>query len=242
MLHGRSGPAARDGDMTFGDLVRGMGAAAFLTCAGGAVAQTSEPAPPLDPPSTIDPRPVQTAPVQTAPVQNAPLQSGPAQPAPAAPQHTEAVTGQETVLNPLPVLSKSGSASWAEGFDTIVAALKATAAEMDRLGLKRSGEVMIAYTTSDEAGFEFEAQIPFSGDTTERPQNGITVGASFSGRALKFAYKGSFADMDLTYEAIANYLDARNMEAQDIYIERYVTDPAVTAPDALEVEIYIPLR
>lgn len=210
--------------MTFGDLVRSMCAAAFMFCAAGAAAQTAAPAPPLSPPSTVDPRPAQPA------------------PAPAAPQHPDAVTGTETVLNPMPVLSKGGSSSWSEGFDTIVATLKAITAEMDRLGLKRAGDAMIAYTSSDDAGFEFEAQIPFSGATTERPQGGVTVGASFSGRALKFSHKGSFADMDTTYEAIANYLDARNIEGQDLYIERYVTDPVATPPDALEVDIYVPLR
>ncbi|MEP9376768.1 GyrI-like domain-containing protein [Aquabacter sp. CN5-332] len=228
--------------MTFGDLVRSMCAAAFMFCAASAAAQTATPAPPLSPPSTVDPRPVQTAPVQGVPAQPAPAQPAPAPASPAEAQHPDAVTATETVLNPMPVLSKGGSSSWTDGFDTIVATLKTITAEMDRLGLKRSGDPMIAYNSSDDAGFEFEAQIPFSGATTERPQGGVAVGASYSGRVLKFSYKGSFADMDNTYEAIANYLDARSIEAQDLYIERYVTDPVATPPDALEVDIYVPRR
>ena len=149
---------------------------------------------------------------------------------------------EDAVLAPVPVLTKKGSASWEAGFDIIVQTLKAVTAEMTRLGLKRSGDVTILYTASDDAGFEFEAQIPFEGATTEKPRDGVMLGASFAGKALKFTHKGTFADMDVTYEAIANTLDVKNLEAQDSYLEIYRTDPMVTPPDALEVDIYVPLR
>ncbi len=222
--------------MTFGDLVRGICASAIVLWSAQGVAQNAPAAaPPLSPPTMVDPGPTQTAPVQ-------PVPPDPADAAPATPQHPDAISGEQVVLNPMPVLTKSGSASWSDGFDAIVAALKAITAELDRMGLQRAGDVMVAYNSSDDAGFEFEAQIPFSGATTEKPQGGVALGASYSGRALKFVHKGSFADMDNTYEAVANYLDARNIEAQDLYVERYKTDPVTTPPEALEVEIYVPLR
>ncbi|MEW6257838.1 MAG: GyrI-like domain-containing protein [Pseudomonadota bacterium] len=150
--------------------------------------------------------------------------------------------GEPVVLNPMPVLTKAGTSSWDEGFDTIVATVDAILAEMNRIGLKRAGEVMIAYTQSDEAGFEFEAQVPFSGDSAEKPREGVKMGASYSGRVMKFHHSGSFADMDTTYEGVANYLDSRNIEGQDFYIERYLTDPTSASPEALEVDIFVPLR
>ncbi|MBA4791662.1 MAG: GyrI-like domain-containing protein, partial [Rhizobiales bacterium] len=156
--------------------------------------------------------------------------------------HTDSVVGETMVLNPSPVLIKSGSASWEEGFDTIVATVDAITTEMNRLGYKRAGEVMISYTSSDEAGFEFEAQVPFTGDSTDKPRDGVKIGASYAGRVMKFHHSGSFADMDTTYEGIANYLDSRSIEGQDFYIERYVTDPSTAAPEALEVDIFVPLR
>lgn len=214
-------------------------------------------APPASPSAPAPTAPATPAPATPSPGTTAPATPAPVTPAPAAPpqaapgesvppaqgaQHPDAVTGEMTVLNPMPVLTRTGTSSWAEGFDNIVLALDAITAQMGRLGLKRAGEAMIVYTSSDEAGFEFEAQIPYAGESTERPGDDVKIGASYSGRVMKFHHSGSFADMDLTYEGIANYLDSRSAEAQDFYIERYRTDPTTTEADALEVDIFVPLR
>lgn len=217
-------------------------------------AQTA-PAPPAAPPPAAaesTPAPAAGAAQTQAPAANpaAPLAGTPppatATPAPApgpsGPAHTDTVTGETMVLNPVPVLTKTGTSSWEDGFDTIVATLAAIQAEMNRIGLKRAGEVMISYTQSDEAGFEFEAQVPFTGDSAEKPRDGVKIGASYAGRVMKFHHSGSFADMDTTYEGVANYLDSRSIEGQDFYIERYVTDPSTASPEALEVDIFVPLR
>ncbi|MFG1463800.1 GyrI-like domain-containing protein [Xanthobacter sp. DSM 24535] len=180
------------------------------------------PSSPLSPPAGVEPRSVQTQPLT----------------APSAP----AFTGEEAQLTTFPVLAKTGSASWDTGFETIVATLKTITAEMNRLGLKRAGDVMVVYTASDDAGFEFEAQVPFTGATTQKPQGDVKLGASFAGKVYKFTHKGSFADMDDTYESIANFLDDKNIAAQDLYIEQYRTDPQTTAPDSLVVDIFVPVR
>lgn len=210
---------------------------------------TATPAAPATPPpaqGTTEAAPAQPAPTppQTPPSQTPPQQAAPGEavPPPTGAQHPDAITGEMTVLNPMPVLTRTGTSSWAEGFDNIVLALDAITAQMGKLGLKRAGEAMIVYTSSDEAGFEYEAQIPFSGESTEAPGDDVKIGASFSGRVMKFHHSGSFADMDTTYEGVANFLDARNVEAQNFYIERYLTDPATSEPDALEVDIFVPVR
>lgn len=151
-------------------------------------------------------------------------------------------SGEGAVLSPVAVAVKSGQSSWDEGYDSIVAALNAVQAEMDKLGLKAAGDVMVVYTQSDDAGFEFEAQIPYSGTPSGTPGKGIKLAQSFNGKALKFPHRGSFADMDDTYEQIANFLDSRNLTALDLYIEQYHTDPRVTAPDQLVVDILVPVR
>ncbi len=181
------------------------------------------------------------APVPPAP---APTSPAPAVPPPptmhGAPQTV--FTGEGIVMTPVPVLSKSGSSSWDEGYDSIVGSLKAIQVEMDKLGLTQAGQVFVVYTQSDDAGFEYEAQIPFSGATSDKPGNNVRLAASFNGKALKFMHKGSFADMDDTYEQIANYLDARNVTALEFYIEQYHTDPRTTPPDQLLLDILVPVR
>ena len=48
--------------------------------------------------------------------------------------------------------------------------------------------------------------------------------------------------MDLTYEAITNYLDDKQLEAKDLFIEEYATDPVKTAPDKLVVNVFVPVK
>jgi effector-binding domain-containing protein len=48
--------------------------------------------------------------------------------------------------------------------------------------------------------------------------------------------------MDNTYEAITNYLDEKRLDAQDLFIEEYVTDPLTTAEDKLVVNVFVPVK
>jgi effector-binding domain-containing protein len=48
--------------------------------------------------------------------------------------------------------------------------------------------------------------------------------------------------MDTTYEAITNYLDEKQLDAKDMFIEEYETDPVTTPEDKLVIDVYVPLR
>ena len=151
-------------------------------------------------------------------------------------------SAEEIELASVPVLIVTGSGSWDDAYDTLVGAAKAGEAELSRLGLTRAGEVMVVYTASDDRGFEFEVQFPFSGTTTQKPSGAIKLGASQAGKVLRFRHVGTFSDMDNTYELIFNYLDAKNLTAGDFYIERYRTDLATAAPEALEIDVLVPVE
>ena len=43
----------------------------------------------------------------------------------------------------------------------------------------------------------------------------MSVGQSPEGKALKFVHRGSYDNMDNTYEAITNHLDDKKLEAKD---------------------------
>ena len=70
----------------------------------------------------------------------------------------------------------------------------------------------------------------------------MSVGKSPEGKALKFVHRGSYDNMDNTYEAITNHLDDKKLEAKDTFIEEYITDPLKTAEDKLVINVYVPLR
>ena len=48
--------------------------------------------------------------------------------------------------------------------------------------------------------------------------------------------------MDSTYEAITNYLDDKQLEAKDLFIEEYVSDPVTTDQDKLVVNVLVPMK
>src|ERR1700749_3678 len=61
-------------------------------------------------------------------------------------------------------------------------------------------------------------------------------------KALKFVHRGSYDNMDNTYEAITNHLEEKKIETKDIFIEEYITDPLKTAEDKLVINVYVPLK
>lgn len=154
----------------------------------------------------------------------------------------DAFAAEETELAAVPVLIVSGTASWDDAYDALVGAAKTGEAELSSLGLTRSGDVMVVYTESDDRGFSYEVQLPFSGATSRKPSGTVKLGASQAGKVLKFSHSGTFADMDNTYELIFNYLDMKNLTAGDFYIERYRTDLLTAAPEALEIDILVPVQ
>ena len=68
------------------------------------------------------------------------------------------------------------------------------------------------------------------------------VGQAPAGKALKFVHRGAYDAMDSTYEAITNYLDDKGLEAKDLFIEEYASDPVTTAQDKLVVNVFVPVK
>ena len=85
----------------------------------------------------------------------------------------------------------------------------------------------------------FSFRPPFRSPRRRRRRRAATsrVGTSPEGHALKFVHRGSYDGLDNTYEAITNYLDERRLEAKDMFIEQYVTDPLSTNEDHLVVNV-----
>ena len=98
----------------------------------------------------------------------------------------------------------------------------------------------VAITCHD--GFDFQAAIPLTEPPKGKPAGAIKVGQSPEGRALKFVHRGTYDEMNQTYEAITNYLDEKQLEAKDLFIEEYVTDPVTTPEDKLVINIYVPIK
>jgi len=212
-----------------------------------ALAQSPTPAPPAAstpaPASPATPSPVPAAgPTPSASQTPAPPAAAatPAPPAPGLVQKADPF-GEEITLTPKTVVVTKGTANWDTAFDTLVESLKTVSALLDKQGIKSSGNSMIVYTSTDDTGFTFLAEIPVEQEPKNLPK-AISMGKSPDGKALKFVHRGSYENMDNTYEAITNHLDDKKLEAKDTFIEEYITDPLKTAEDKLVINVYVPLK
>src|ERR1700736_2510363 len=166
----------------------------------------------------------------------------PATPPPAAaPVQTADPFGEQITLEPKTVVIIKGNANWDSAFDTLIDSFKSLSALLDKQGIKPSGNSMIVYTSTDDTGFTYLAEMPVDQDPKNLTKD-MSIGKSPEGKALKFVHRGSYDNMDNTYEAITNHLDDKKLEAKDTFIEEYITDPLKTAEDKLVINVYVPLK
>ncbi|CAN7749599.1 GyrI-like domain-containing protein [Bradyrhizobium sp. LjRoot220] len=149
--------------------------------------------------------------------------------------------GEQFTLEPKKVLVMKGTATWDAAFDTLIDSFKALTAVLDKQGIKSTGNAMIVYTSTDDSGFTFLAEIPVDQEPKSLTKD-MSIGKSPEGKALKFVHRGSYDNMDNTYEAITNHLDDKKLEAKDTFVEEYITDPLKTAEDKLVINVYVPLK
>jgi effector-binding domain-containing protein len=150
--------------------------------------------------------------------------------------------GEEVTLVEKTIVYVSGSGIWDSAFETIVNGFKTVNSAMTKLGLTANGAPMTIYTVTDDTGFQFQAAVPVAQAPTMPADSGITVGKSPVGKALKFVHRGSYDAMDATYELITNYLDEKQLEVKDLFVEQYMKDPIATPEDDLVIEVYVPLK
>jgi effector-binding domain-containing protein len=210
---------------------------------GSAMGQSPPAAPPAaSTPATPAPAPSATpAPPPAETKSPADVPSTAQTPATPAPVQTADPFGEEITLAPKPVVVIKGTANWDAAFDTLMESFKTLSALLDKQGIKRAGNPMIVYTATDDTGFTYLAEIPVDQDPKNLTKD-MSIGKSPDGKALKFVHRGSYDNMDNTYEAITNHLDDKKLEAKDTFIEEYITDPLKTAEDKLVINVYVPLK
>lgn len=199
----------------------------LVLAAGPAAAQIAAP-PAQSQPAPAEPMPP-AAPPTPGMASPSPLQTGDA-------------FGAEVTLPERTIVYLKGHTNWDAAFDTLVDAFKSLKEYLDKQGIKPNGPAMTIYTQTDDTGFSFEAAMPVAEAPKDPPKGDIAVGQTPSGKALKFVHRGSYDAMDSTYEAITNYLDEKRLEAKELFIEEYATDPLTTSPDKMVVNVFVPVK
>ena len=176
---------------------------------------------------------------QTPPASpNAPTQIAP----PTTLSHPGDVFGEDGTISAKTIVYVKGTGTWDKAFEIIRSSLKKINSYLDKEGIKPDGLSLTIFTATDDTGFDYEAAVPIAAPPKNPPHGDLAVGQSPEGQALKFVHRGSYDDLDNTYEAITNYLDDKRLEAKDMFIEEYVTDPATADAKKLVVNVYVLIK
>lgn len=150
--------------------------------------------------------------------------------------------GEEVQLPDRTLVYIKGHTNWDTAFDTLIDSFKSLNDYLVKQNIKPVGPYLTVYTETDDTGFSFQAGVILARPLANPPKGDIASGKAPAGKALKFVHRGSYDSMDTTYEAITNYLDDRNLEAQDLFIEEFATDPTKSDPNSLVINVYVPVK
>ncbi len=215
-------------------------------------AAPAQPAPAPAMPAPAAPSPDQPAPPPATAAQPAPATPAPGAPASSAPAQTTARTtlfpnpGDPTdvgegVLTAKPSVTITGTSNWEDAFTNLKTTFAKLEDELKKAGITPTGRPLTIFVHTDDDGFRYEAMIPIAqvpeGKTELTPE--IKFGRTPEGKAFRFVHKDAYDEIDGTYETITAYLDAKDIEAKDAFIEEYVSDFTDGQDTNFEVNIYV---
>ena len=211
--------------------------------AGSVRAQTSQvPASPV-PASPVPASPVPASPVPAQAMPAPPL--SPAAPAPAqAPVPTAPPGPSDQRIEQIasrPALVLIGESAWEDGYATLTGAFQRLKAEAERAQLKGVGAPVAVFVATDDLGFRFEAMAPLAEAPAGETQlgSGFKLGRTPEGRVVKFEHRGSYEEIDATYEAITAWLDEKNLDARDFFVEEFVNPGRGPDDSETSVDVYV---
>ncbi len=218
----------------------GLPQPAFAQTAAPTLNPTPSPTPSPAPSPTPSAAPTAPQNPAAAPPAGAATPAAPEQIAPSStPAQPGDVFGADTTLTAKPMIYVKGSGTWDKAFETLTASFKKIKTYLDKEGIKPDGLPMTIFTATDDNGFDYEAAVPIAAPPKNPPHGEIALGQTPAGQALKFVHRGSYDDLDNTYEAITNDLDDKRLVAKDMFIEEYVTNPLTADINKLVVNVYV---
>jgi effector-binding domain-containing protein len=177
--------------------------------------------------------------VKANPAPSTPAETG-SKPPPGVPDDASAVTLE---LTSRPVAFTSASAEWADGFKSVVGEIAKVDGAIKKAGLTPAGHPFALFLATGDKNFQFEAMVPLAGKPEGKElSDGVKIGESPSGKAIKFLHRGAYDDIDSTYDLITAFLDEKGLESQNRFVEEYLTDTREPDDANLEADIYVFLK
>lgn len=112
-------------------------------------------------------------------------------------------------------------------------------------GLEAGNGAPQAVTLSNENGvWDFEAAMPLAGVPEGElvAIEGVSIGKSYSGRAIKLTHKGPYSTLRESYERLRAFARENKLKEKGLVWEEYVGDPAEMGDDALLTNVYVAIE
>jgi len=153
----------------------------------------------------------------------------------------ESVSSQMVDVAARPALVAKGEGKWDDAAKILSESVAKVTGAATKAGLAANGHPLAVFTQTDDNGFHFEAMLPLAKapDGKVKLPEGVEVGSSPAGKALKFEHRGSYDEIDATYEAITAYLDEKGLDTKNLFIEEYITDLKPADDANVDVDIYV---
>ena len=142
------------------------------------------------------------------------------------------LVGEEVRLAEQTIVYSGDVAEGKDAFDATLNGLKKIYSFLEKEAGAPTGPAMTIYTPT-----EVRLAVPVGKPPSGLPQ-GLSLGKSPAGQALKFVHRGSYDSLDETLEALTDQFEQKGLEAPDVFVEVYLTDPRTTPQDKLVIEIY----
>jgi effector-binding domain-containing protein len=182
-----------------------------------------------------------SAPAEKAPPATPPGESKDAEKEAETPQPAEPLTSEAIDVVARPALAIKGEIKSEDAEKAIETALAKLAAAAAKAGLKQTGKPLAVFSESNESTVKYSAMLPIekAPDAKTKFADGVEAATTPAGKALKFEHRGSYDDIDSTYEAIAAYLDEKGLEMNKVYVEEYLTTLTDAEDTTVDVDIYV---
>jgi len=108
-----------------------------------------------------------------------------------------------------------------------------------------SGAPMAITIAHDAAGdWVFDAALPLDAkpDKALPEQDGVKIGDTYGGRAVKLTHKGGYDTLRATHDKIHAYTKANNLKEKGVAWEEYVTDPSETPDEEMLTNVYVAIE
>jgi effector-binding domain-containing protein len=136
-----------------------------------------------------------------------------------------------------PALVLHGQSTWDNGYQKLKDAFDKLKSSAQSAGMVIIGHPVTIFIATTENDFRFDAMLPIDKVPNQLPANfpiEIHIGSTPSGHAMRFVHQAPYDEIDNAYEQITAYLDAKEIDVRDSFIEEYVMlgatdkDPATT--------------